>query len=131
MSQSEQVSERLLATSSSLQTKTSTSRFVLTATAVALPTANQGGKVPHGRIFSSLKFLLASNRDKNCSQNGRYPVELILDNASQWSKCATRHVRGSRGGWTHPSIHGPRASEPSLGSPMPPWVILIDLGFMT
>lgn len=41
-------SERLLATSSSLQTKTSTSRFFLTATAVAFPTANQGGNIPHG-----------------------------------------------------------------------------------
>lgn len=40
--------ERLLATSSSLQINTSTSRISLTATAVVLPTANQGGKVPHG-----------------------------------------------------------------------------------
>lgn len=40
--------ERLLATSSSLQINTSTSRIFLTATAVVLPTANQGGKVPHG-----------------------------------------------------------------------------------
>lgn len=40
--------ERLLAISSSLQINTSTSRIFLTATAVALPTANQGGEVSRG-----------------------------------------------------------------------------------
>lgn len=48
-------------------------------------------------LLLKMSISLASNRDKNCSKNGRYPIELILNNAFHWSKCATRRVRGSRG----------------------------------
>lgn len=31
-------------------------------------------------LLPEITFSLASNRDKNGSKNGRYPIELILDN---------------------------------------------------